>query len=71
MKWKPIETAPKDGNQVPVFNQDTPNEGWPFMGEWDSSRREWRIHIDGQTIYPTHWLQLPETPKDDVDPSDR
>ena len=63
MKWKPIETAPKDGSQVPVGNLDNPNGEWPFMGEWDVHGQKWRIHIDGQIIGPTHWLQLPEMPK--------
>ena len=58
MEWKPIETAPKDGSQVPVWNQYNPNGEWPFMGVWDG--HAWRIHIDGQIIYPTHWLPIPE-----------
>ena len=62
MDWKPIDTAPRDGKQVVVWNLDNPHGEWPFMGEWDSSRQEWRIHIDGQIIYPTHWLRIPKPP---------
>lgn len=63
MEWEPIETAPKDGSQVPVWNPDNYYGCWPFMGEWDVRSQTWRIHIDGQIIYPTHWLRIPEPPK--------
>ena len=62
MDWQPIETAPKDDKQVPVWNPDNPYGEWPYMGLWDAIRQTWIVHIDGQTIHPTHWLQLPDPP---------
>ena len=58
--WQPIETAPKDGTRVILGNPNNPYGEWPFMGEFDAGK--WRIHIDGQTIDPTHWMPLPEPP---------
>ena len=61
-EWKPIETAPKDDKQVPLWNPDNPHGEWPYMGVWDAIRQAWTVHVDGQIIYPTHWMPLPDPP---------
>lgn len=60
-EWQPIETAPKDGTCILVFdtahritisyncNFDT---NWSVM--WDNTRTE---------INPTHWMPLPKPPQ--------
>ena len=55
--WQPIETAPRNGTQVLLWNPDNPYGEWPLMGEW--SFPGWRIHFDGQRICPTHWHRAP------------
>ena len=62
MEWQPIETAPKDDKQVPLWNPDNPHGEWPYMGVWDAIRQAWTVHVDGQIIYPTHWMPLPDPP---------
>lgn len=58
MKWKPIETAPKDGTGILGFISETWIEGIFWNGA------EWSYLCDGDiTPYgrsqPTHWMPLP------------
>ncbi len=62
MKWQPIETAPKDGNDVLVFGG-----GDYTVAHWNGE--EWRDYGDigwagmcGDDNQPTHWMPLPEPP---------
>lgn len=56
--WRPIETAPKDGQCILLWN------GSVHVGEWDYG--EWS-HDDGTNIDviwdTTHWMPLPEPPQ--------
>ena len=67
--WQPIETAPRDGSQVVVWNPDNPYGEWPLMAQWHAPSQTWSIHIEGQRIWlglpldPTHWIPLPEPPE--------
>ena len=63
-EWKPIETAPKDGTRILLATNDYVFEGYwhqysPHCDGW------WKVSdIEnlGNTIYPTHWMPLPEPP---------
>lgn len=70
-QWQPIETAPKDGTRIALF------QGGKFTtGQWSEDeytkkpRPYWatdRGQILGKTFdrscQPTHWMPLPEPPK--------
>jgi len=64
-QWRPIETAPKDGTWVLVWDiqseyQDPKWESNPHIAAWRDGR--FRIQVDGQSTYPTHWMSLPFPP---------
>jgi hypothetical protein len=63
-EWQPIETSPKDGTHVLLFEAGQPGEpcvGWWMQGEW---RDRGDIGCDGQEDYtPTHWMPLPLKPQ--------
>lgn len=54
MKWQPIESAPKDGSPLILFNAK-----WHMsrlMGGWDAHEGSWRLHGYGHPAeQPTHW----------------
>jgi len=70
-QWRPIETAPRDGSRVLLFEK---YEDVPFVGYWWGNR-EW---VADQTFYNTdgdacvidivsqqfvtHWMPLPAAP---------
>lgn len=54
--WQPIETAPKDGTLVLVYEECN----GIMLGYY---RTEWREATEAMTIQPTHWQPLPEPPK--------
>ena len=73
MQWQPIETAPKDGTcilGVWVYTEDYSLVKW--------GRRGWEGYCDGEKSKPaqgscfkdlhepylTHWMPLPEPPKE-------
>ena len=56
-EWQPIETAPKDGETVYLFyDEDT--------GDFSMGVRAAACALRMITIYPTHWMPLPEPPKE-------
>jgi hypothetical protein len=63
--WQPIATAPKDRRILlydPTYGglHDPVGEGSIFVGQWG----QFRGWTDGDfDMQPTHWMQLPETPK--------
>lgn len=66
MKWRPIETAPKDGGALLVWVN-----GWPVTAAqycedgygWDEDQPGWYDPFFDVWINPTHWMPLPEPPK--------
>lgn len=76
MEWQPIETAPKDGTPVLLF--EWRGDPWEepeaniFVGEWDHHRdgelykTQWVCtEYEAFNHNPTHWMPLPPPPKDD------
>lgn len=66
MKWQPIETAPKDGTCVLLFEPCQPIGASMEVGWYDSGLGAW-YSMSGCALKPTHWLPLPEPPKGEVE----
>lgn len=76
MEWQPIETAPKDGDNVLLFGRIDPRhpfEGirWQkmtvFSGYWDRIDGAWcpsGATWAGPFMEVTHWKPLPSPPTD-------
>jgi len=60
MQWQPIETAPKDGRDVFIWNDGPYIARWTnpdgMFGWWDDSGEVGLQH------HPTHWMPLPAPP---------
>lgn len=69
MNWQPIETAPKDGTHIMVwdasFTDDFGSEPQNVVVCWCKDR--WELsHYDAFSCSPanvTHWMPLPEPPQ--------
>ena len=76
MEWQPIETAPKDGTRVLLFEKYSEV---PFVGRWISFKRgsEWsadteHLNTSGDDIIidwyeqsdVAHWMPLPKPPNE-------
>lgn len=60
--WLPIESAPRDGTPVLVF-QDCNGEPEYSVGYFNDYHQKW---TDGEyTLDPTHWMPLPPPPTGD------
>jgi hypothetical protein len=71
MKWKPIETAPRDGTPILVCYapQYTSNGFLPVAVRWRSfhpnakGKELFRDSSGTKVEHVTHWMPLPEPPK--------
>lgn len=77
VQWQPIETAPKDGTEVLLFEivdvwGDDAEYPKPYIysGKYDHNRSEkyygtkWMcLEYDAFNRHPTHWMPLPPIPK--------
>jgi hypothetical protein len=70
--WQPIETAPKDGTVIFVWYEPAIKHYSAFRNEikkarWLDDLEEWSVEGVGGNVAPTvtHWMRLPETPKED------
>lgn len=69
MKWQPIETAPKDGREILLFDRD--DLPTVFAGKWAPVAGDggWWIYADEllqdacAEAFPTHWMPLPPPPE--------
>ncbi len=57
--WQPIETAPKDGTRVLLY-EPRDDEHMIEVGFWDYDSWYGPVHV--YTIWPTHWQPLPTPP---------
>jgi hypothetical protein len=65
-EWQPIETAPKDGTAVLLFdrtNKDSPDGSGIDFGFYYNDAVRWLWACDGCEAKPSHWMPLPEPPK--------
>lgn len=72
MKWKPIDTAPMNGEVVLLFlNGDDIEFGYFEDGRWwvinNSGGRDFAAIGSRRWKYdpPTHWMPIPEPPEDE------
>lgn len=62
-QWQPIETAPKDGRSMVVYD-DMYDVG---TARWNGHRFEYDFDDGGMSYHPcdaTHWMPLPSPPKE-------
>jgi hypothetical protein len=68
--WRPIETAPKDGEPILLYKPNERRSGdyitAGYWGEWVTSDIEQWIAVAGHPLRePTHWQPLPAPPSED------
>jgi hypothetical protein len=68
MSWQPIETAPRDGTRILVYDPSE-SEGGPVLAAywsdsvwWQDAWMVWDCRSDGWQVSPTHWMPLPSPP---------
>lgn len=64
-KWQPIETAPRDGTSILVFTELGVFEA-TFVSYWEFAVANYHgcLCCSGRGDNPTHWMPLPEPPKE-------
>ena len=74
MEWQPIETAPKDGTRVLIYDGVAIKSG--MFVQWfhyflQEKQEGWGTNWDNEfqapdeVMYPTHWMPLPAPPLPD------
>ena len=66
MEWQPIETAPKDGTLI-LGAWQCLNKTWDMNAMFYSEEGGdgWWVEYHGDYQHdPTHWMPLPEPPKE-------
>ena len=67
-KWRPIEEAPKDGTKFIGWWANTlyQDEDDVITTWYDDIEYRWEtnFHSSSEYEYPTHWMPLPEPPKE-------
>lgn len=58
-KWQPIETAPKDIGAIIGSNGQ-----WVLAMRWATNGMAWTSEYHRSAVVPTHWMPLPEPPKE-------
>ena len=68
-KWQPIETAPKNGKPILIFEKPylwmcDNAEPTIYVVSWDVWKEAWIEHLGEQyaMFEPTYWMPLPEPP---------
>lgn len=60
--WRPIETAPRDGREIMVYDDDIPE-----FAHWEPSTAytaggSWRARNGVHVFLPQYWQPLPKPP---------
>lgn len=60
--WRPIDSAPKDGSEILIYDGFEPFAG---SGYWNAEDAEWIGCSRRSALWkqPTHWMPLPEPSK--------
>ena len=68
MEWQTIETAPKDGTFVLIYWPTMSIYQYPLCAFNHGDEYGWELvsNRDYGEVYPTHWMPLPEPPKETV-----
>jgi len=69
--WQPIETAPKDGTAILIYepppNWPTEKVGVVYVVVWESDYVKAWVEADGERYRTfddsTHWMPLPQPPE--------
>jgi hypothetical protein len=58
--WLPISQAPKDGRTYLLWDSD----GHPYLGGYSPTEGSWWSDDGESPLHPTHFMYLPEPPKE-------
>ena len=61
-QWKPIETAPKDGTEIIVYDRHGNFVPWVYWDDEDE-KGVWMSNFIRWAGHPTHWMAFPNPPK--------
>lgn len=73
MQWLPIESAPKDGTEILLFEPRgavarryslNASSGTMFAGRFKTLYQSWSSTPGDYQRKPTHWMPLPDPPAD-------
>jgi hypothetical protein len=59
MRWKPIDTAPKDGRKFIAY---TSYGDMLFTAHWNKEAEQWYTDYERWGGRMTHWMSLPKPP---------
>ena len=59
IEWQPIETAPKDIGAIIGSNGQ-----WVLAMRWATNGMAWTSEYHRSAVVPTHWMPLPNPPKE-------
>ena len=66
MDWQPIETAPKDGTEILVWNEVSGPYRTAYQDRINEYEGRWPMGFCGRIGVwfpsPTHWMPLPKPP---------
>ena len=65
MEWEPIETAPKDGTRVLLYDRFMREQDFAvFVGRWVMGLHGagWYATPGAFSKRPTHWMPIPKPP---------
>lgn len=71
-QWQPIETAPKDGTPILIWQPGNPKHNFGAADDNRYAIGYWRTwepnggwgNRNQQTVISTHWMPLPQPPKE-------
>lgn len=63
MEWLPIESAPKDGTPVLVYQDCEQIVAYWLIAPPDGCGGWHEASCDACGLWPTHWMSLPTPPK--------